>query len=334
MAKTQTGCVWRSSNVVELLERLEDEAPLSEVEQMVLRSRLATYSQVKAPRLPTPECPWCEGEQVDPLDATVHVSRCPNHPARRRYQQLSRVASAMCTRRGLANDLEPQPPLTFPERSRDDDFLHYVRFDEAVVSLGRENLSAQQRKDAAWSIRRDLRSLMHVAERESDPCPWCARVFPLEAFTAHLWSCERHPGFLRASVMADALKERFGEEALLAAVNEDREQQARHQLDELIRACRVYSGDMGWSGDGTYYSKVWSEKPWRRAFHLAAAHARAERQVPMEPRLEALVSSLATLAQQCVSFWNGMRYGDDGRSLIDAEKCRAWEEEVNAAAPS
>ncbi len=121
--------------------------------------------------------------------------RTRSHPARQRYARLSRVASAMCARRGVVNDLEPQPPLTFPERSRDDDFISYVRFAEAVACLGRQDLNAQQRKDAAWSIRHDLRRPMHVAERESDPCPWCAGISPLETFTAHLWSCERHPGF-------------------------------------------------------------------------------------------------------------------------------------------
>src|SRR4051812_24222773 len=69
-----SGCVWRTGDVVELLQRLELE-PLSEMEQQILLSRAAMYAEVKSTNLAAPACPCCGGEQVSPMDATPLEAR-------------------------------------------------------------------------------------------------------------------------------------------------------------------------------------------------------------------------------------------------------------------
>lgn len=328
MANQQTG--WQTSEVVRLLERLEL-APLNELEQRVLLERAELNAQVKWPNLSAPYCAFCGIEQVSATDATAHVLRCERHPARIQYQRLSRVAARLSEQRGVPNDLEPAPALTFPSRSRDEDFWMFVPFAEAVALLGRDGVSADKRQEAARSVRGALRSTMNIVERAIDPCPWCAGIFPLETFREHLWGCEQHPGAHRSFVLADALKDRFGEVAVNEAIAEDRELQAKATLETFIRACRVYAENMGYSGDGTYYSKVWDEKPWNRARSLADAFARDERKEPMPPRLARLVLAIATITDQSLRFWNGMSDGERGKSIIDADDSRAWDEQVNVA---
>lgn len=319
-------CVWQSRDVVELIERLEHK-PLTEIEQLVLIGRAATYAEVKSPNLPAPYCP-CGSEQVSATDASPHALECPRHPGRVQYERLSRVAQGWAVQHRKPNDLEAAPALVFPSRPADADFVQRMPFAEAVALLGRAEVSAQKRRDAAWSVRSELRWRMHVAERETDPCPWCARVFSLESFPAHLWSCDRHPGTVRAVVLADALKERMGEPALAAAMEEDRELEARAMFERFLKACQIYAGDMGYLDGDTYYSKVWSEKPWRRAMDLANAFAREELKSPMRPGPERLITALTVLLAQSLRFWNGMGDDGDGRSIIRAGDSRAWEAQV------
>lgn len=322
-------CIWRSKDVVELMERLELK-PLTEIEQMVLIERAATYAEVKSPKLEASHCP-CGNEQVSPTDASPHALECPRHPGRVHYQRLSRLAERWSTRHGKPNDLEAAPALVFPSRPADADFVQRMPFAEAVALLGRADASPEKRRDAAWSVRAELRWRMHVAERETDPCPWCARVFPLETFTAHLWSCDQHPGTVRGVVLADALRERMGESSLATAIEEDRELEARAIFETFIKACQTYAGDMGYLDGDTYYSKVWSEKPWRRAMGVADAFAREEARSPMSPGLGRLITALTTLLAQSLRFWNGMGDDGDGRSLIRADDSRAWEAQVAEA---
>lgn len=223
--------------------------------------------------------------------------------ARRASSRARRsLRSKRSGRTSVALGIEGQPTvreaveISMGGSSRDDDFVQRVPFAEAAARLGRPGVSA-----------RDLQRA------------------PVELRPA--------PGARRSVVLADTLKERCGEAGLTEAINEDRALQARDVLTELIRACRIYAGDMGYLGGNTYYSKVWSEKPWRRALRLAEGFARDEFQLSMDPALVRVVSAIATLVRQSLQFWNGMGESDDGRSLIDAEKCRAWEAQVNAAAP-
>lgn len=321
---------WSPEQVAELLQRLEAR-PLSREEQQAL---LACHASLKAVKYPSSGaavyCPWCGLEQLSRPDATWHIERCERHPGRVRYQRLGRVAARLFSRAGRQNDLAPVPPPTFVER--DPDFLVFEDFATAV-----QRLSAPQSADTAdavWTLQRELRWRLHTIDRSTDPCPWCRAVFPMEAFIEHLWACPQHPGGRLSDVLLDGLLERFGDDAVREALEEDRELEARATLGALIAASRTYAAGMGLADGGKYSSKKWSERPWMRALRLAEHFARDEQKVPMRPALERLVLAIATLVQQCMSFWNGMDDDEDGRSLIDPECCESWEAQVAAAETS
>jgi hypothetical protein len=107
------------------------------------------------------------------------------------------------------------------------------------------------------------------------------------------------------------------------ALEEERFLQAGETLQALVRACRTYAESMGYAGGGQYYTKVWTEKPWRFAVHLAQDFALEEARGPLRPELAALVTSIGTLVEQCLEFWNRMGEGERGASLIDAQRCRS-----------
>jgi hypothetical protein len=319
------GCLWTSGDVDRLIEQLEAE-PLTEMEQSIVRRRFELYAHVKVPDLPALWCPCCGSDELRRADACAHLVTCEWHPARVRYQALARVAA-----HALPPTLSSTVSLTFPV-SPPDDFARAWPVAEALQALGKPSLSKEERTSAARSVQRELRWRMHVAERETDPCPWCSGVFPLEVFVDHLVTCAQHPGARGQLVLSDALIEHLGEAGLQAALAEDREQQARAVLEHFIKACRAYAHEMGVYDDGHYYSKVWSEKPWRRASLHASAFVRSEGAASMSPAMARTVLALRTLLQRSLEFWNRMGDDGEGRSLIRIGDSDAWDADVQAAA--
>lgn len=318
---------WSPRELLEVLERMET-ALLSPGEQEALLAGHAALANVKRPDARAVDCPHCGDHQSIPAhDASWHIARCERHPLRLRFEQLVRVANRLLAGTERARHVEGLSTLTFPTSGPA--FPSFRPFAQAVAYLGDPAASEDQRLDARWMLRHELRWRLHAVDPSTDPCPWCLTVFPCETFIAHLWTCPRHPAAGRAAVLHDAVLERCGEAALHEAIAQDRLRHTRSVLSELVAACQRYAGGMGYHGHGQYYSKKWIEQPWLRALRLAEHHASDARAHGEE---EPVLSALSLLVKQCWRFWNGM--GDDtgGRSIIEEADCRAWQAQVETAA--
>lgn len=316
-----------NAEMMSLLGRL-DVKPLSTEEQRALLDCSARLEKTEYPKnsIWVPSCPYCSDCGISGTDTSWHIERCERHPQRLRYERLRRVAAHLANAAGRVDEEAATPAATFlPPHPL---FPIRLPLAEAVQVLG-TRAEPQRRDDAIWTIRRELRWRLHVTDPSTDGCPWCRSLFSAEVFIKHLWNCPEHPGEKRGAVLEDRLRERFGDDAFNVAVEAVREGEARAMLTMLITASRTYASSLGFMGEGQYYSKVWTERPWRRVMDLAKHFAEAEGAVPMIGRMETLVALTSKLAKTCLNFWNGMR-DDTDRSLIDATKCAAWEAEVTA----
>ncbi len=279
------------------------------------------------PRGPT-ECVRCASGEFNVAHATKHVTACERHPARVRYERLTQIARAIG---GRANRFEPVPGLQFETETRVPRY-RFGTFADALTTLGQPDVTDQDRRDALELVRGHLRWRLNVLDREADPCPWCRRCFEVSAFADHLWRCPRHPATVRADVIEDELRAYLGDAGFGAAVRLELAREARMQLAELIAACHDYRQDMGYEAANVWYSKAWSERPWRRACAIAERYAaEVHADGARDDTLCVTLAALVQLTEACSAFWASMHDGDDGKSLISADHSTEWEARVAGA---
>lgn len=312
---------WRIGDVIALLERLEH-ARITEDERAVLELWWTQLEHVSAPPgLRSGSCERC-GFDFDAALVSRHQQHCARHPLRLRAERLERLASAA----GLPVPVQ----VVFRDESADRDFRTDFSASHALNQVC--GPQSRERVEAARTFSEALLTKLHLTDRESDPCPWCDGVFDLQQFPAHLLTCRLHPGGERCDVLEDQLREQVGELEFSRAVERDRSAQLRASLEELVRACREYSDSMGWFDTGRYYTKKWSELPWKRALTVAEDVTKAERRESLTQVDSAHLAALTALVRASWSFWNGMGDGEDGRSLIHADDSEDWEAVVQLAA--
>lgn len=279
------------------------------------RARLEAALVGSVPNVPSSiECPHCGVEDVSAQDAVWHFVRCSLLPARRAFNRWQRIALAL-------GDVEV-PHIELVAEAHDD-FAAYIR--DHISSLSAE--PQPHRANSIACVRRELSARLHAYDRSTDPCPWCAEVFPLETVRAHLSNCVAHPAARAAASLQSALENRQGVAELLAS---DRVHEANVELERLFEACDRYHASMGWSGGSVYYSKVWSEKPWRRELHRADVFVKNERLHRVDGALDEVLASISHVTKSSWSFWNGMSDGDRGESLIKDENCKRWLAELSS----
>lgn len=329
--ESESSVGWTTAEVQALLGAVET-VPLTDRAARTLAACLADLRERTRPGAHA--CAGCNAS-VPFGEEARHAERCERHPGRLRHDALLRVTERLVEENGGGLGLEPLPPPAYPPA----DVEH--RFFEPFANALRR-LSVEQRQDVdekdrpryASVVLNELRWRLHVADRTTEPCPWCGGVWPLEGFREHLWTCEAHPGARRAVALADALRERYGDALVDAALADDAVRSAREAVRALVVASQRYAASMGYAGDGQYYTKHWSEVPWRAALDVAECIVADARAAPMSPAVERHLTTLATLVKRCQSFWSGMGEGERGASLIQDAACREWEAQVAEAAAS
>lgn len=289
------------------------------------RTRLKQATQLPDALRATRDCPAC-GLIVERFDAAHHFAQCRHLPARRRYDVMVALA------RTLAGVELPEPlaALASLEFSPLDGLLSLAwgRLKPQLDGLDTRALRAAEMGE----VRTALLVQLHARDRASDPCPWCGGVFEVDAFFDHLsngaaCALQRH-----TVVLSDALRERFGDVALEAAMEAMKRdfRPAKEALQTFLTACRTYDGEMGFEGDELYryYSKSYAEAPWRAACDAATKWLNLEKPSPSCAPVRAVFLDVLSISS---SFWSSMGEGDRGKSLIAADTCAVWQT-VNAAA--
>ncbi len=309
--------------LTELLALLESLAARSATEQEVggLRAALPDVPRSEA-------CGHCALVELPAYDAAWHLTRCERHPERLRYQSMHRLTMVLSGEDGFVDELRPLLHLEF-EDDVIDDFAPPLR--DALVALQRAP-GTDERLTALATVTRALKARLHVVSRARDACPWCSGVFPLEGFIAHLSTCRRNPAATHAAVLRDALLGRYGEARVTQHLRDDRLAQALVSLRRVLDACAAYEASMGWEGGSQYYTKVWSERPFKRELHRAERVVIAEREEPyaMSPALDETLGRISVVAKQSWSFWNGMSDGERGKSIIEEDDCTHWSTALQA----
>ncbi|MFY0528750.1 hypothetical protein ACN28I_38160 [Archangium gephyra] len=260
---------------------------------VLLTTALTELRAAQGARSERMDCPGCGGPDLELAYVNEHLSTCPGHPAVMRLRvarEALRLLPTVLEEMGLPG-AELPPPLAAalaaaeasatsrPPGRRTRYLDSYI---EGCLDFFCSPEKVAKHPTLIPKYDEELRGAFELWERlthrETDPCPFCATVVPLEGVLAHNLECARHPARAaadRGEMELRASLGKLGADVLLAQVA------ARHEvvtgLAALIDACEAFDSDLGYDGSD-YTAEGWLEK------RLDRACASADKLINLLPR--------------------------------------------------